>query len=140
MSIIGLSDELVTLDSEIIDFYRVPPEPGGGPNIDPQFFVIQMSLRESVRESVLRHVREANQTLNDLQIRVLTKATLIVSVCVLVVTIFTLMYDVSKDANSTVIQPVRACTPQYFRVQPSWLCVMNLPKVSLPRNRRAVSL
>lgn len=99
----SLSRDLVSIDSEILDFYRVPPDPNIGPNIDPQFFVIQMSLRESIRETVLRHIREASQTLTDVQIRAMTRATLVVSVFVLFVTVATLIYDATrKEATSAI--------------------------------------
>jgi hypothetical protein len=81
-----LQDALVDLDSEIIDYYRVTPAPGGGPNIDPAWFVIQMTVRANTRDAVLRYVREASTWISDLQMRAMTRATMLVSTIALVVT------------------------------------------------------
>ena len=93
---------LTAVDLEIVDFYRVPPEPNTGPNIDPRFLLIQMEMRAGVRDTVLNHVREGAQALNDTQVRALTRATLVVSVIILLVTAANLAYDVFKDPRQPV--------------------------------------
>jgi hypothetical protein len=89
-----LATELPTLDFEIVDLWRAGPEVNETHYIDPRFFLLQMNFCEAIRETVLHHLREASQALNDIQLRVMTRATLYVCAVVLIVTVVTLLLSI----------------------------------------------
>jgi hypothetical protein len=59
------------IDLEIVDYWRVSPTPSDP--IEPNWFRIQMSTRAIIRETVLRFVNEAVQTVHDNQLRAIAR-------------------------------------------------------------------
>jgi hypothetical protein len=84
-----LRADVGAIDLEIVDYWRVSPTPTDP--IDPNWFRIQMSTRAIVRDTVLRYVNEAVQTVHDNQLRAIARATMWVSIFVLLVAGATLL-------------------------------------------------
>lgn len=78
-----LRSDLASIELEIVDYWRVNPSPNQG--LDPNWFNIQMSTRAIVRDIVLHYANDSMQTIHDNQLRVIARATLWVSLVILVV-------------------------------------------------------
>ena len=79
-----LRTEVGAIDFEILDFWRVLPELSGQ-TTGASWFEIQMSTRAIIRDTILRYANDAVQTVHDNQLRAIARATLWVSIVILVV-------------------------------------------------------
>ena len=78
----ALRRDVTVLDDQIIDYWRI--DPSGNQNFDPQWFSVQMSTRATVRDAIMRYVNDIEETIHEIALRGVARATLWVSALTLV--------------------------------------------------------
>ena len=90
----GLREAASAIDHEIVDYWRIQPDPNQ--NLDPGWFRTKMSTFAIVRDTVLRYANDAIQTVHDNQLRAITRATMWVSIAVMLVAGATLVITLPR--------------------------------------------
>ncbi len=103
------------IDLEIVDYWRVSPTPSDP--IEPNWFRIQMSTRAIIRDTVLRYVNEAVQTVHDNQLRAIARATLWISVVILAFSAVAAVYPILHGHENLGARP-HLVPDGHFRLLP----------------------